>query len=115
MAHFERVNIFENMQLEKRPFFWERAEDDVVCIWEHGRIEAEKFLEFLNSRHARINWTTEVEKDQVLPFLDMNLHRISRKVETCVYRKPTHTLKYSNFRSNRPRDLKLNNIESLLF
>jgi hypothetical protein len=114
LLHFEQVNI-NNAALEKKPLFWERAEDDVICIWQHGREEADKFLTFLNSIHARINWTSEVEKNSVLPFLDMNLQRVGNKIETSVYRKPTHTLKYSNFRSNRPRFAKLNNIKSLLF
>ena len=37
------------------------------------------------------------------------------KIETGVYRKPTHTLRYSNYRSNRPKDCQLNIIKGLLF
>ena len=98
-----------------KPLFWYRSEDDVVCIWEHGINEGDIFLDFLNSQHVKVKWTREIEKDKVLPYLDSQLEKVGHKIQTGVYRKPTHTLRYSNYRSNRPKDCQLNIIKRLLF
>ena len=41
--------------------------------------------------------------------------KVGHKIETGVYWKPTHTLRYSNYRSDRPKDCQLNIIKGLLF
>ena len=115
VANFEKQKIFGNISLIHQPLFWYRSEDDVLCIWEHGINEADIFLDFLNSQHVKVKWTREIEKDKVLPYLDLHLGKIGPKIETGVYQKPTHTLRYSNYRSNRPKDYQLNIIKGLLF
>ena len=49
----------------------------------------EKFKDYLNSKHADINFTSEYEKDGQLPFLDMLIDRKSGEVRTSVSRKAT--------------------------
>ena len=115
VANFEKEKIFGNISLIYKPLFWYRSEDDVLCIWEHGINEADIFLDFLNSQHVKVKWTREIEKNKVLPYLDLHLEKVGHKIETGVYRKPTHTLRYSNYRSNRPKDCQLNIIKGLLF
>ena len=115
MADFEKKNILHNPNLPFKPLFWKRYEDDVYCIWQHGIRRAEAFLKFINAAHPRIKWTSEMEENDALPFTDLNIKRVGNKFVTEVYRKPTHTLRFSHWRSNRPKDCQLNNMKGLLY
>ena len=42
----------------------------------------------------------EIEKDGELPFLDILVKQSNTKLTTLVYRKPTHTYSYLNFKSH---------------
>ena len=48
---------------------------------------ADKFKEYLSSRHPNINFSIEKEKDGCLPFLNVNIFRENEKFVTNVYRK----------------------------
>ena len=50
----------------------------------------------------------------ILPFLDMSIQLENNQLITKVDRKSTHTLRYSHFRSNRPKEDQLNNLKGLL-
>ncbi|XP_046330471.2 uncharacterized protein LOC124114002 [Haliotis rufescens] len=48
-------------------------------------------------------FTIEIEKDNRLPFLDVLVSRSpTNRIQTSVYRKPTHTDQYIHFNSNHP-------------
>ena len=54
VANFEKKFVLHNVDTSfSRPLLWERAEDDVYCLWQHGPRKADIFLNFLNSRHLR--------------------------------------------------------------
>ena len=107
MADFEKKNILHNPNLPFKPLFWKRYEDDVYCIWQHGIRRAEAFLKFINAAHPRIKLTSEMEENDALPFTDLNIKIVGNKFVSEVYRKPTHTLRFSHWRSNRPKDCQL--------
>ena len=96
------------------PIFWKREVDDVYCLWQYGEDNIQTFLDYLNSCHPRIKWTIEVEKEGRLPFIDLNLCRKAFRLSAGIYRKESHTLKYSTFSSNRPRVEQLGIIKSML-
>jgi len=41
-----------------------------MAIWERNH---DKFLKYLNGNERRIQWTKEMEKDRMLPFLNMKM------------------------------------------
>ena len=66
--------------------------------------EIDVLLQHLNSIKPSIQFTVERETDRKLAFLDTCVRRtIEGKLETDVYRKPTHTDKYLSFNSHHPR------------
>ena len=74
-------------------FFWKRYIDNVISAVSGN--EAERLLSHLNSVEPSIQFTLERKKDRNLPFLDLDVSRgVQGKLETSVYRKPTHTDKH---------------------
>ena len=64
-------------------------------------------LQHLNSIEPSIQFTVERENDGKLAFLDTHVPRnINGRLETDVYRKPTHTDKYLSFYAHHPRSHK---------
>ena len=87
------------------PRLWNRYVDDTCCIVKKGTVEA--LLGHLNSARPSIKFTVEVEKDGTLPFLDTLLRRKrDGTLDVTIYRKPTHTDRYLDFRSHHPPHVK---------
>ncbi|GJQ65363.1 hypothetical protein Trydic_g7475 [Trypoxylus dichotomus] len=81
MEYFESVAL-ENSHL--KPKSWFRYVDDTFNICPHGYF----------SQHPDIKFTMEVEKDDLIPFLDILVTRkASSRLDQSVYRKPMHTLR----------------------
>ena len=60
------------------------------------------FLSYLNRQHPNIFFSSELEKDGRLPFLDIEITRSNGRFSTSVYRKPTFTGLFTNFHSFVP-------------
>ncbi len=73
------------------------------------------FLNFLNRQHPDISFTSELEKDGKLPFLDVDITRSNGKFSTSIYRKPTFTGIFTNFHSFIPLAYKRSLISCLLY
>jgi len=114
MESYEEEFILNPNNNKFIPAFWKREVDDVYCLWQYGQETIQKFLDYLNSRHPRIKWTIEIEKEGVLPFVDLNLCRKAYRISAGIYRKASHTLKYSTFSSNRLRGEQLGIEKSML-
>ena len=72
------------------------------------------FLNMFNSLHPAITFTSELEHNNVLNFLDVScFRRPDGSVQTSVYRKPTFTGLYSSFYSFIPRSYKVNLVKTL--
>ena len=83
------------------PKIWKRYVNDTFVIIHKNSVE--DFLDHLNTIENSIKFTIEKEADHTLPFLDTIVRRNQRgKFSTSVYRKPTNSNRYLNFRSDRP-------------
>ena len=95
------------------PSFWKRFVDDEISAVSENEIDV--LLQHLNSIEPSIQFTVERETGRKLAFLDTCVHRtIEGKLETDVYRKPTHTDKYLSFNSHHPRSHKKSVATTLL-
>ena len=95
------------------PSFSKRFVDDVIFAVSENEIDV--LLQHLNSIEPSIQFTVESETNRKLGFLDTCVHRtIEGKLETDVYRKPTHTDKYLSFNSHHPRSHKKSVATALL-
>ena len=93
--------------------FWKRFVDDIISAVSRNDIDI--LLQHLNSIEPSIQFTVERETNGHLAFLDLNVYRtIEGKLETAVYRKPTHTDKYLSYNSHHPVSHKKSVAKTLL-
>ena len=62
----------------------------------------EKFRNYLNKQHKNIKFTSEIEENGSLSFLDRKISRENNKFVTSVFRKPTFSGVFKNFESFIP-------------
>ena len=109
MEFFEELAISSS---DIKPRIWKRHVDDIWCVLKNGSENV--FLEHLNNVRPSIQFTMQLKENGVLPFLDCELHRRNdRSLDVTVFRKPTHTDRYMNFRSHHPEHVRRGVVKSL--
>ena len=96
-----------------KPSTYFRYVDDTFAIF-YNEEELENFFNQLNRLHFSLKFTFEKEKNNCLPFLDVNVERTATGFETSVYRKPTFTGQYLRWESFSPNKQKTNLISTLV-
>jgi hypothetical protein len=81
-----------------------RYVDDTFVVWPHGPERLHYFFIYLNM---------EIKSDSTISFLDILVISEETTLITKVYRKPTHTGRYLNFKSNHLPHVKRRLIRSL--
>jgi hypothetical protein len=99
MEHFEKLALD---MVQYKSSLWFRYVDDTFVVWPHGLDRLQNFFNHLNSLRTSIHFTMEIKSDSKLPFLDVLVIRKGLTLTTKVYRKPTHTGHYLNFKLNHP-------------
>ena len=97
----------------KHKWDWVRYIDDTFMNWEDSLEELEEFITFLNSLHPKIKWTSEIEKDNQISFLDILIIRNGESSETTVYRKESCSDRYIHFSSTQAWQEKVAAIRTL--
>jgi hypothetical protein len=92
---------------------YKRYVDDTFVILK-SIDRAKPVLDFLNTLHPNINFTTENEKDGCVAFLDLLVKRKGNRLQTEMYRKPTFTGVYLHWDSLTSRKYKIGLIKCLL-
>ena len=100
MCHMERKWLAV-CPAEFKPEFYRRYVDDTFLVF-NSPDHVPLFLEFLNSRHENIQFTCDIENNNLLPFLDLHVERNESSFSTSIYRKPTFTGLLSKFESFTP-------------
>ena len=109
MEHFERTAL---ESATNPPSMWYRYVDDTMTRIQETEIDS--FTNHLNSIDDSIQFTSEVEQEGKISFLDTLVTRTANNtMETSVYRKPTHTDQYLNFNSNHPLQHKRSVVRTL--
>ena len=76
-----------------KPIVWWKYIDDIFMLWQHGEENLKMFLEALNCCHPSIKFTADYSKHSV-NFLDVSVKKLSNRLITDVYIKPTDTHQY---------------------
>ena len=109
---YHETRWLQDCPVEYRPVFYRRYMDDTFVLFRHEN-HAAKFLEYLNSKHPNIMFTSESEVNGDIAFLDC---LVSRGDQFCtgVYRKKTFSGQGLSFFSFCPYIFKINSIKTLL-
>ncbi len=108
------ANIFMGNLEEKllagyplKPDLWLRFIDDIFLIWNHGEQNLIEFVEYLNSAHRSIKFTSEYSHTSV-NFLDTKvcIDPSTKLLYTDLYTKPTDTHDYLHYSSSHPKSCK---------
>ena len=92
---------------------YRRYIDDVFCLFK-DKAQSEKFLDYINTCHERINFTIEHEENSSLPFLDCKVQREDNEFSTSVFRKKSFSGVYTHFDSFLPFIYKENLLLALI-
>ena len=112
LCYHERKWIQE-CPAEFRPVFYRRYVDDTFLLFRDPS-HPQDFLEYINSQHQNMKFTSEIEQNGQLPFLDCMVERHDNQFVTSVYRKQTYTGLGLNYFSHCPFIYKLNSIRTLI-
>ena len=113
MSYHEK-SWLENCPISFKPVYYKRYIDDIfVMFTSPGHIDL--FKNYMNTCHDSINFTSEVEVQNKMPFLDFEFFREDGRIKSTVYRKPTFTGVYSHFESLLPLVYKKGLIFTLLY
>ena len=92
---------------------YKRYADDTFLVFKHKN-QVELFRTYLNAQHPNIQFTSEIEINNQLNFLDMTVSHTNGTLSTRTYRKPTHTGLGTHYTSFIPHSYKTNSIHTLL-
>ena len=97
-----------------KPKYYKRYVDDIFVLFDKLEF-LDKFQEYMNRMHPNMHFTSEVERNDSLPFLDVNVIRDVNMFMTSIYRKPTFSGVYTNYDSYLPTIYKQSLVSTLLF
>ena len=112
LCHYEEIWL-SSCPKQFKPTYYKRYVDDIFCLFKTEQ-NAKQFQKFLNSRHKNMNFSLEKEENACLPFLDVKVTKSDTFI-TSLYKKPTFSGIYLNFKSYVPDTYKKGLIFCLLF
>lgn len=112
LCHHEEIWL-KDCPSEFKPKAYFRYVDDTFLLFDNAE-QAPKFLNYLNTKHPNIKFTSDGEKKHSLPFLDVLVHTNDNSFQTSVFRKNTYSGLCINFFSFVPTLFKINSIRTLI-
>ena len=106
----------DNCPPEFKPVYYRRYVDDIFLRFDNIQC-LHSFQQYMNMQHQNMNFTSELEENDSLAFLDVYVSRVvgSGRLITSVYRKPTFSGVYTNYDSFIPTAYKSGLVYILLY
>lgn len=112
MDNLEKV--IKSHPLFQQCVFWHRYVDDILVCFKGTDRQFKNFENLLNSLHPNIKFSTEIETNTSINFLDLTITRLSNKLDFSIYRKPSHTDTTIHYTSNHPYQHKVAAYNSMI-
>ena len=111
---FHEQTWLDNCPVEFKPVIYRSFADDTFLLF-RSKEHTEKSRLYLNCQHPNIKFTSEIDENNSISFLDIKINRDNNRSLTSVYRKPTFSGVFTNFDSYIPLPYKSGLISSLLY
>ena len=107
---FVEKEILSRCDPDIKPVMWVRYVDDIFILFKGNEDQLNRLVDFANSILPSIEFTTEIEVDFKLAFLDVLVIRDcnSNSLKFSVYRKSTNSESYIHFYSGHSKQIKSN-------
>lgn len=112
LCYYEKLWL-QNCPQDFSPVLYKRYIDDTFVLFNNSN-DAGLFLNYLNSQHQNIKFTSELETNSSINFLDIKISKENNKFNTSIYRKDSFTGLGIKFNSFIPRNYKINVIKCLV-
>ena len=86
----------DNCPVEFKPLLYRRFVDHTFLLF-RSKEHMEKFRLYLNCLHPNIKFTSEIEENNSISFLDIKINSDNNRFLTFVYCKPTFNGVFTNF------------------
>ena len=103
----------QNCFSEFKSVIYRRYADNAFLLF-RLKHHIKKFQNYLNRQHKNIRFTSEIEHENSISFLDIKISWDNNKFTTSVYRKPTFSGVLTNFGNLFPKSYKHNLLFTLL-
>ena len=97
LCHFEKQWLSDCPQ-DFCPNIYRRYVDDIFVTFNSYQ-QLKKFVEYMTTKHPNIKFTFEHEHNNSFSFLNVKICRENNKLTTSVYRTPTFSGVFTNFKS----------------
>ena len=78
-----------------------RLIDEIFLTWTGDKIDLEKFLNKLNTKHSLIKFGYEIPKE-IISVMDIEVYIKNKKLHTKIFRKKTNHQTFLNINSEHP-------------
>ncbi|XP_046491078.1 uncharacterized protein [Neodiprion pinetum] len=99
-------------KLDFKPSFYFRYVDDIVTAVPSDKVA--EMLSVFNSFHPRLQFTSELESNHRISFLDVLIINDNQFIKTDWFHKATWSQRYLNYHSHHPRSYKIGTINCLV-
>ena len=90
LCHFEKQWLSQNVPLDILPKVFKRYVDDIFEMF-LCQSHLKDFVNYMNTKHPNIKFTSEFEENDSFSFLDVKITRSNNQLVTSVFRKATFT------------------------
>jgi hypothetical protein len=101
LQHTEDVHL-AHLSHKHRIINYFRYVDDILLIFDSNHTDIQTILTNFNALHPHLQFTAEVEKDSIINYLDIYIHKTPNNLKTSIYRTPTFTDSIIPYNSNHP-------------
>ena len=113
LCHYEKLWL-EECPPEFKPVVYRRYVDDIFVLFKSDE-HLSSFVNYMNSKHISMKFTSENENSNCFSFLDVKITRCNEGFSTSVFRKPTFSGVFTNFDSFIFHSYKIGLLHTLLF
>ena len=112
LFHFEKQWLSE-CSPDFLPKVFKRYVDDIFVMF-LCQSHLKDFVNYMNTKHPNIKFTSEFEQNDFFSFLDVKITRSNNQLVTSVFRKATFSGAFTNFKSFMPVTYKFGLVHTLL-